>query len=200
MPLSEAPALARRNPVLVGQPLQLTPPVATALKVPVVLAYCPDGADTYNSQVFMDYQQFVLEIPAQQTRRVFRDWAGRPLPPGFRPRAGAKFGAGARHRRKAAGFIFHRRDQRTSLEQNPPDPPNNRRTLGRENQRRSVAAVPRLVGAFVYDSQSGESRDLMVDDKILWCPRQEAAGTIPTATSGRRTARPNPALKFRLGR
>ncbi len=179
--LSESWAMARRNPVLQRESLIISSPMKEARKIPLVISYCLDQPDSLNltSQAFLDYQLFILGAPKSapgtaidvcfavgQEERFGRDLdrvLNEKIAAARRSRSDDKdflLTVAINHRLSPVIVRFHQMIATA---------------LDRKIHEERILVSPRLVGAFVYDSDSLEERGLSGamagNSSTIWCPR-----------------------------
>lgn len=177
--LNQAAALARRNPEFSQGSLSIRTPLQDAQKVPIVFGYCAGRpeSDGIFSAPFFEYQRFILGMP---------------------PYAGvdACFAVGEEDRfaRDVERVINQRLAEARAQSQGTRDlfftVAINARLSSQILEFRKIIALklaeriraenglisPRLVGAFVYDSQAADPEVAGVNQQIVWCPRLEKPG------------------------
>lgn len=178
----EAWGLARRNPVLQADSVSVRTPMREARKIPLVISYCPDREESsrQTSALFLDYQRFILGLhkapidvcfAVGEEERFARELEGVMTRKIAEARVAARAdGEGGRdffftvivnHRLSPVIVHFHREIVAQ---------------LAQFVRAERALVSPRLVGAFVYDSDALESRGLQgssaaLQSSIVWCPR-----------------------------
>ena len=175
--LKEQSAIARKNPVLIDETLTVASPLREARKIPLILSYCLDRANSaeLTSALFLDYQRYIL-------LGSFKGAIDACFAIGEEERFAAELEGAINAkvmaaRAESAGnqdffftVIINQNLDRSikSLHGIVISKLNDK--IGEERARIS----PRLTGAFVYDSQALELRGLeglLNRTGIVWCPR-----------------------------
>lgn len=176
-------ALARKNPVLANTGLNVRPPLKDAFRIPLVLSYCLDQPDAaaLTSGAFLDYQRFILDIADPTIDACFALGREEQFANDLAGAMDRKLAAARAANPAGADFIFvvainHKLSPvvRTFHETIAT-------ALAQRIARELALSSPRLVGAFVYDSQSADLRKIPQAPGITWCPRDERKGSADAA-------------------
>ena len=175
--------VARRNPVLTGAPLTIQPPLQAAQKVPITIGYCQGlpESDQLTSALFLRYQEFILGISQNPSFDVCftiedEEKFGSALDQVIKGKLIAARSANPTADLFLAVVINHRlAPQITFFHQVIAD------HLASIIASESALISPRLVGAFVYDSQAPKGLTSKSNPQITWCPREEKKKKGPSA-------------------
>lgn len=179
--LKQNPAMARRNPVLMQEPIQLHPPLREAHLIPIVLSYCPGLPESPNltSPAFLDFQRAILGFDSAPIDACFATGEEPQFEKELERVLNQKL-AQARGRFAGDGrdffftVIIHHNLSNLVVRFHE--------IISSQLSAKIASEVegvsPRLVGAFVYDSQSTEGRSFDHGRNIVWCPSKEAPRTM----------------------
>lgn len=176
-PLSESWAMARRNPVLQEESLKVSSPLSESRLVPLVLSYCLNQADSANltSKSFLEYQLFILGIKGASIDACFAVGQEEQFARELDRVLNEKIASARRTSLDGKDFLLtvainHRlspvivRFHEMIAE-----------AIDRKIHEERILVSPRLVGAFVYDSDALETRSLerlrSENSSSIWCPR-----------------------------
>jgi len=172
--ITSAPGMARKNPVLAGEPLTVQPPVKQTIDIPIIVSYCPDApdGDTLTNPDFMRYQKFILGVPDKtptdicfqtgqesQFRSAFAGLLDRKL-------NAAKTQSGSLNRDFFFRVIINTHNFYKKVRQFHQIMSG---AIRAKISNEIVQQSPRLVGAFVYDSEPAP--DVDIGGNVVWCPR-----------------------------
>jgi hypothetical protein len=172
-------AIARKNPQLIEEKLELNTPLKPVIKIPLVLTYCANDPASVQlmSQIFLDYQRFILGIPGSEVDVCFRIGYESQFRDEIKLTLLKKLQAARQSNSALQDYIFvvafnhkfnpeFQRFQEIAAEE-----------IGLlvEDERTKVS--PRLVGSFVYDSDANFTRQDLSSKSIIWCPQDIKAET-----------------------
>ena len=164
---------ARRNPRFNSGSYRYTTPLTTAVKVPIVIAYCSDatGADTARDQTFLDYQKVLIGTPSAAEDLCFSISSADSFRVSFRNLLAAKLSAAKTSSTGLSDFVYT-----IVLHQNLTSEFRTIHQIIAEETTTIINAEdalssPRLVGAFVYDSRSDFKPTSEQQKRIIWCPQ-----------------------------
>ena len=187
--LGKQPALSRRNPELnnPSSPM-LTTPAKAVTQLPVIIRICDDepSAGSMINANFFNYQQYVLGMQSRPVDICFRVGQETQFGRDLATLLSSQLNAAKTSVAGANDFIFvvllhHNFSSEFKLVQ-----ATIARSLYQLINNDQTAVSPRLVGAFVYDSNVNFQPTSIQSKNIIWCPqtlpKELVAGANPLAT------------------
>ena len=179
-------AIARKNPVLTKSSLKLATPLKSAVKIPIVVGFCPDTpeASAMSAPEYLVYQKHVLGITQPDFDACFTigDESGfssrlkTALLTKLNAAKSTQTGAGqdlfftvVLNHRLGTEFDYFQQIVQQRLEE----------VL--QGERGKVS--PKLVGALVYDSDETFAPKVQSDSALLWCPRARRKAGVKDSSS-----------------
>jgi hypothetical protein len=166
-------AIARRNPRLIEEKMVLSTPLKPVIKIPLVVTYCLNdpASDRLKSEIFLDYQKFILGITGAVVDACFRIGFENQFRDELKLVLLKKLQTARQNNVGLQDYIFtvafnhklnveFQRFQEIVAEQ-----------IGLLIDDERVKISPRLIGAFVYDSDANFVRPELAAKSIVWCPR-----------------------------
>lgn len=172
--LTSGVLIGRKNPEVLALPLKIKTPLQPARSIPIILSYCEkQGAETpaMTSILFLEYQKFILQAQGQSTDLCFNVGQEETF-------EGKLKGLLADKLRKAKASAVSQRDfiftvilnhRQNSEFQGFQEIVASQLHLLIESER--LKQSPRLVGAFVYDSDAHFQTPQLAHQNIIWCPQ-----------------------------
>jgi hypothetical protein len=176
--LSQAPGMARRNPELHAEGLRVRSPMQEALTIPLVITYCPNLPESaaLTEPEFLIYQRHILSAPRSGVDVCFAVNEEERFAIDLDRVLRQKLAAARSNNPKADDFFF-------KVIVHHKLAPEVRRfhdiigdKLGALIASEVLHVSPRLVGSFIYDSRSVDTRGTQRNASIVWCPRREQDG------------------------
>jgi len=190
--LASGPGIARRNPELQSEAVLIPTPLKTVYKIPLVLSYCRDPQiPEVASEPFLQYQKYILGIPEENgVDLCFSSSGGQDAI--FGKLLDAKLAAKLSAARETIRDSTNPRQDlffAVAINENVVGSQYfHKQIMERLGElirtERETRASPRLVGAFVYDSDTLESKGLSlpaaIQSTMIWCPRKSATKGVET--------------------